>query len=307
MAQARALPLGLAWLLSDMVLVTVMTVLVKMSGASYPSVQIVFIRSLIGLVSVLPLAWKHRTALKSTKRLGQHSFRVLCNTLALNCNFAALTALPLALVNAVGFSRPLVTLALASWLLQERSGPWRWIGTGVGFFGVLIMIGPNQVEWNLGLLAALGTVVFGSLSTVQTRALAGENTTTLMVFYTVGLTVFTSAPAIIMWEPVRLGDWPVLIAIGVLAQVGQYCFLRAYQSSPANQLAPFHYLAIIAATAAGLLAFDEIPSASTAIGIAIILSALYITNHLDKRQSAHRTAPEARARPTRPASCEDGP
>src|SRR5687768_1396868 len=121
-------PIGVAWLLSDMVLVTIMTVLVKLGGATYPAVQMVFIRSLIGLVTVLPLAWHHRHALRQTRQWGRHGFRVLCNTLALNANFAALTALPLALVNAIGFMRPLVVLALATWLLGERSGPWRWIG-----------------------------------------------------------------------------------------------------------------------------------------------------------------------------------
>jgi Permeases of the drug/metabolite transporter (DMT) superfamily len=282
MAQARALPQGVAWLLSDMVLVTAMTVLVKLSGATYPSVQIVFIRSLIGLLSVTPLAWKHRAALKNTKRWGRHSFRVLCNTLALNCNFAALTALPLALVNAVGFMRPLVTLALATWLLGERSGPWRWIGACIGFVGVLIMIGPSEVPLNWGLLALLGTVVFGSLATVQTRALAGENTTVLMLFYTVGLTVLTAGPAFIVWEPVAAADWPTLLAIGALAQAGQFCFLKAYQSSPANLLAPFGYLSIVAASTAGFLVFGEIPAITTLIGIAIIISALVLTNRLDR-------------------------
>lgn len=45
-----------AWLLTDMILVSAMTALVKLEGATYPAIQIVFIRSLIGLVSVLPLA-----------------------------------------------------------------------------------------------------------------------------------------------------------------------------------------------------------------------------------------------------------
>lgn len=282
MAQTRALPLGVAWLLSDLVLVTIMTVLVKMSGATYPSVQIVFIRSLIGLVSVLPLAWKHRIAIKNTKRWGRHSFRVFCNALALNCNFAALIALPLALVNAISFMRPLVTLALATWLLSERSGPWRWVGACIGFLGVLIMVGPSEVPWNWGLLAALGTVAFGSLATVQTRALAGENTTVLMVFYTVGLTIFTLVPALMAWQPVNSADWPVLLAIGVLAQLGQYCFLRAYQSSPANMLAPFGYLSIVAASLAGFLAFGEVPALTTIIGIAIIIFALALTARLDR-------------------------
>src|SRR5690606_22962098 len=83
---------GIGWLLCDMSLVTVMTVLVKLGGAEYPAVQMVFIRSLVGLVSVLPLAWRHRQALRETKQWGRHAFRVFCNTAALNANFAALTA-----------------------------------------------------------------------------------------------------------------------------------------------------------------------------------------------------------------------
>ncbi|WP_275693139.1 DMT family transporter [Devosia lacusdianchii] len=273
---------GYAWLAGDMVLVTLMTVLVKLGGASYPAVQMVFIRSLIGLVSVLPLAWRHRRALRETKQWGGHTFRVLCNTLALNTNFAALTALPLALANAIGFMRPLVVLALATILLGERSGPWRWIGAAVGFLGVLVMVAPGEISWNMGILAALGSVLFGSLATVQTRALAKENTTVLMVFYTVGLTIFTALPAAFSWQPVAASDWPLLLAIGVLAQIGQYCFLRAYQSTPANLLAPIGYLSIVLASLAGFLAFGEIPAPTTIIGTAIIIGALLLTTRLDR-------------------------
>ncbi|MDV3253654.1 DMT family transporter [Devosia sp. BK] len=277
--QSRA---GYIWLASDMVLVTIMTVLVKLGGASYPAVQMVFIRSLIGLVSVLPLAWRHRRALRQTRQWGRHAFRVLCNTLALSANFAALTALPLALANAIGFMRPLVVLALATFLLGERSGPWRWIGAAIGFLGVLVMVAPGEVTWNFGLLAALGSVLFGSLATVQTRALAKENTTVLMVFYTVGLTIFTFIPAAFSWQPVALADWPLLLAIGVLAQIGQYCFLRAYQSTPANLLAPIGYLSIVLASFAGFLAFGEVPAPTTLIGTAIIIGALVLTTRLDR-------------------------
>src|SRR5690606_25757896 len=182
---------GMAWLMADMALVTVMTVLVKLGGASYPAVQMVFIRSLIGLASVLPLAWRHRPALRQTRPWGRHSFRLLCYTRDLDPNFAALTAPHRALLNAPGFILPPVVLALAAFMLGERSGAWRWIGALIGFGGVLVMVGPSEISWNLGFLAALAMLVFGSLATVQSRALAGENTTVLMVFYTVGLTVFT--------------------------------------------------------------------------------------------------------------------
>ncbi|MDB5622873.1 MAG: family transporter, partial [Devosia sp.] len=145
---------------------------------------------------------------------------------------------------------------------------------------------PSEMHWNWGLVAALGTVVFGSLATVQTRALAGENTTVLMVFYTVGLTVFTALPALWAWQPVATGDWPLLLAVGVLAQTGQYCYLRAYQSNPANLLAPLGYLSIVLASAAGFVAFGEIPSPSTIVGIAIIIGALLLTSRLDRPRPA---------------------
>jgi drug/metabolite transporter (DMT)-like permease len=277
----RADASSLVWLLSDMVLVTIMTVLVKIGGASYPALQMVFIRSLIGLISVLPMAWRHRAALASTRHVGRHIFRVVCNTLALTSNFAALTALPLAMVNAIGFTRPLVVMALAAIMLGERSTYWRWTGATIGLLGVLIMVAPGDVSFNPGILAALGTVVFGSLAVIQTRALADENTTVLMVFYTVGLTVFTAIPAAWSWQPVAMVDWPLLIAIGALAQIGQYCFLRAYQSAPANKLAPFGYLSIVLATLAGFLAFGEVPQWTTIIGIVVIIGALVATERLD--------------------------
>ena len=276
---------GIAWLLADMTLVTAMTVIVKFQGASYPAIQLVFIRSLIGLIAVLPLAWRYRAAMAGTKRPARHAFRVACNTLALTCNFAALTALPLALVNAIGFMRPLIVMVFAVLLLGETVTRIRWIGAVIGLAGVLVMVAPGQFSLSIGLAAAFGSVLFGSLATVQTRALKDENTTVLMVFYTVGLTLFTAIPALIFWQPVAPPDWLPLIAIGIIAQIAQFCFLRAYQSTPANILAPIGYLTIVFATVSGYVFFGEIVQVTTLVGVAIIVGALQITRTLDKRDA----------------------
>jgi len=272
-----------AWLLADMALISAMAVLVRIEGTTYPAVQLVFIRSLVGLVGVLPLAWRRRREIASTRRIGRHVFRVSCNAMALTSNFLALTALPLALVTAIGFSRPLVVMVFAVLLLGERVGAVRWIGATVGLAGVLVMVAPGSAPINLGLLAALSSVLFGSLATVQTRALKDEDTTVLMVFYTVGLSVFTAVPAAFVWQPVALADWPTLLAIGVLAQVGQYCYLRAYQSADANVLAPLGYLSIVFATAAGYFFFGEVPGWTTLFGAAIVVSALRMPSLLERR------------------------
>ena len=288
---SRAHRSGIAWLMADMTLVTAMTVLVKFEGETYPAFQLVFIRSLIGLVSILPLAWRRRGAVLGTKQPLRHLFRVACNTIALTCNFTALATLPLALVNAIGFARPLVVLLFAAWLLAERITPIRWIGTAIGFAGILIILAPGAMVFSWGLAAALGSVLFGSLAVIQIRAMANEDTAVLMVFYTVGLSVLTAVPAALTWQPVAAADWPTLLVIGVLAQLGQYCFLRAYQTTPTAILAPLGYLSIVFASLAGFIFFRDIPTLTTIAGVVVILLALQSTNMLESAALRRRPGP----------------
>ncbi len=280
---------GILWVLADMVLVSGgMTALVKAQGVTYPAFQLVFIRAMIGLMFILPLIWRHRLHIRHTKHPWKNVSRVSCNAIALTSQFLAYTMLPLAVVNALGFSRPLVTMAMAVAFLGERVSRLRWIGAGLAFAGVLVMLAPGGVDWNLGLLAVFGTVFFGSLAIIQTRALRDENTTVMMVFYTVGLAVITAAPAIFVWQPVKPLDWIPLLGIGFLAQAGQYCFLRAYRLAEASVLAPIGYLSIVVTAAAGYIFFGEIPEMRIVAGSAVILAALQATAILEHRATRKR-------------------
>ena len=106
-------------------------------------VQLVFLRCLVGLVLVAPLAWRERQALLATRRRGLHLVRVGCNAVALTCSFTAVAALPLAVVTSIGFTRPLIVLALAALLLREAIGRRHWVAAGIGFAGVLVMARPE--------------------------------------------------------------------------------------------------------------------------------------------------------------------
>ncbi|MDR6670691.1 DMT family transporter [Rhizobium sp. 1399] len=281
---ARDSRFGIVWLLSDTTLVTGMTVLVKMQGASYPAIQLVFIRALIGLILIAPMIWRHRRQLANSRDPLRNIMRISCNAVALTSNFVALTMLPLVLVNALGFTRPLISMLMAVVMLGERVGRWRWIGAVVAFVGVLITLAPDTFAWNLGLLAVLLSITFGALATIQTRMLHYENTTVMMVFYTAGLTLITFIPALFVWQPVRSEDWPALLGIGLLAQIGQFCFLRAYQIASASLLAPFGYLSIVFATASGYVFFGEVPELRTLIGIIVIIATLQAVAFLEQRR-----------------------
>jgi drug/metabolite transporter (DMT)-like permease len=259
------------WLLLDMSLVTIMQAMVKVKGDIYPAVQLVFLRSLVGFLAVAPLMWHHRAKLANLSNIRDHLVRIAFNSTALTSNFAAFAALPLALVTAIGYTRPLILLAMAAVLLGEKVSRIRYALTALGFVGVVIMLRPDEIPWNIGLLAAFGSVFFGALSVVQTRRLAGEDTVVLMLFYTVGLTLLTSVPAALVWVPIPWAEAPSIILIGILAQVGQYCWLQAYQKQEARLLAPIGYLSIIFSGFAGWLFFGEVPSSSLCLGAAVVV------------------------------------
>jgi drug/metabolite transporter (DMT)-like permease len=272
-SSAPPVPLWISagWLLLDMALVTTMQAIVKAEGETYPAVQLVFLRSLVGFISVTPLVWRHRRKLTDLSNIRGHLARVAFNSVALTLNFAAFAALPLALVTAIGFTRPLVLLVMAAIMLGESVTRMRYSFTALGFIGVIVMVQPDAIPWNMGLVAAFGSVFFGSLAIVQTRRLAGESTVVLMLFYTVGLTLLTSIPAAVVWVPIPWSESPNIILVGVLAQVGQYCWLQAYQKQEARLLAPIGYLSILFSGFAGWLFFGEIPSLSLCIGSAIVV------------------------------------
>lgn len=261
-----------------------MTVLVKAQGVTYPAFQLVFIRAMIGFLFILPLIWRHRHHIRRTRHPWKNVSRVSCNAIALTSQFMAYTMLPLAVVNALSFSRPLVTMAMAVAFLGETVSRLRWVGAAFAFAGVLVMLAPGGVDWNFGLAAVFATVVFGSLAIIQTRRLADENTTVMMVFYTVGLAVITAVPAILVWQPVETLDWTPLLGIGLVAQAGQYCFLRAYRLADASVLAPIGYLSIVVTTVAGYTFFGEVPDTRILLGAGIVLAALQITAFLERRR-----------------------
>lgn len=277
---------GVLWVLADMLLVTGgMTALVKAQGLVYPAFQLVFIRSLIGLMFILPLIWRHRHEMRAVRHPWRNILRISCNAIALSSQFLAYTMLPLAVVNAIGFTRPLLTMALAVAVLGERVSKWRWAGAAIAFGGVLFMLAPGGVPLSLGVVVALLTVIFGSLAIIQTRMLREENTTVMMVFYTVGLAVITAVPAFILWKPVAALDWIPLLAIGFLAQAGQYCFLRAYRVADASVLAPIGYMSIVVAAISGYLFFGEVPDRRVVVGASVVLVGLQLTVYLDRRRT----------------------
>ena len=191
--------------------------------------------------------------------------------------FTALKTLPLAEATAINFITPFFVMLLAGPALGERVGWWRWLGAGVGFCGMLLVIRPgaNLPFW--GVVFALLTVACNIAFQLLNRKLSHMDDVRSTIFFAaaIGLAIaLAMLPFSSLWGP-----WPtrlsatqiaLLLSMGITGSISQYFLIRAYFYSSASFIATLVYLQIIWATLAGFSLFGQWPDVLTFAGIAVI-------------------------------------
>ncbi|MCV0426208.1 MAG: DMT family transporter [Roseibium sp.] len=269
----RGNAVGGLWLLADMSLNIWALGIVKAIGLDYSSAQLVFLRAATGLVLIAPWIWRSSSAFHMLDRLPLHFFRVLASTIALTTSFFAIARLPLALVTAINFTRPILTMVLAVIFLKEMIGPRRWIAAAVAFAGVLVAVNPASVPFSWGLPAIAVTVFAGTAAVILTRKLTDVPVVVMMTFYTGGLAVLIFPLALVTWVPVQMDHIAPMIAIGICAQCAQFCFLHAHRHAAAAFLAILSYLSLPISAGVGFFVFAESLSPQFLFGAALIVGA----------------------------------
>lgn len=131
---------GIALKLISAVLFALMSALIRFLGVRYPVGEVVFFRSAFAIVPVMAVyAWRGElmAVVRTERPLGQAG-RGALSIVGMFCNFGALARLPLIESNAISFTSPLFSVALAALVLKERVRIYRWSAVVVGLIGVLV-------------------------------------------------------------------------------------------------------------------------------------------------------------------------
>lgn len=269
---------GALWMLGSVVFFSTTAVLIKTAGQSLHTFEIVFFRCLFGMLVVIPLLVKSGLGALRVKKPGLHFVRMTCAVVGMSSGFYAMTHLELATAISLSFTRPLFMVILAIIFLHELVRWRRGLATVIGFIGVLIMVQPGSMEFEpaiySGLLAALA--VGGALVTVK-LIVPYDAPVTIMLTFSIGTVLISAVPAAFVWQPPTGEELLLLMALGIVASLGQYFLIRAFAIGEATLMSPIDYLQIILGTAAGFVLFNERPSVWTFIGATVIVSStLYI-------------------------------
>ena len=282
---------GIGLFVLSVFLLSLMDVGIKWLSADYPTIQIVFFRSLFGLVPLLlPVALAGRWSDLRTLRPHWHLARGLVAVIAAFSFFFALRELPLVTVYTIGYSAPLFMTALSVPLLGEAVGIRRWAAVLVGFGGVLLAMTPgfggDAGFLSLGAVAALVGAFGYAAALVSIRLLSRTETNAAIAVYGTLVMAVVSGLFLpgrfVVPTPV---DFVLLAGLGLLAGTAALAMVEAFRRSPAAVLAPFEYSTMVWGVLFGFLIWHEVPSGWVAAGATIVIaSGLYIL-HRERRRS----------------------
>jgi drug/metabolite transporter (DMT)-like permease len=264
---------------------SMMDATVKLVASRYPIPQVSFLRYVMGTIVIgLIVVWL-RPGWPSREMIRINGLRsVLTSVLALTF-FFSLTALPLAEAVALSFLSPAFLALFAAWILKEHLSPRIGLALGVGFLGMLIIVG-GKIGANTygplaltGACAAFASAILYALSMVLLRARASVDSIPLIVLVLhVGATVLLAGPAAYVWTPVSAGDLAIFGGIGVLGTGGHLLLANAFARAQAGRLAPLEYTALLWAAGLGYVFFSEVPGIATVVGALFIVASAVLSN-----------------------------
>jgi S-adenosylmethionine uptake transporter len=282
-------------------LFALMGVCVKYAAAQYNAGEIVFYRSLIGLVLMLGVV-RVRGISWRTPVPAMHFWRSASGTVALSLWFYAIGALPLGTAMTLNYTSP-VWIALfliggAVLLGPPRGGvDGRLVATVMaGFAGVALVLKPSidpQQMWAgvLGLLSG----VLSAVAYLQVTALGrvGEPSERVVLYFSL-TGVVAGAVLAALSGPAHghtLRGLLLLLAIGALATGAQWLMTRAYATGATLGIAALQYLGIAYAFVFGVWLFDDPVTLQALAGMALIIGAGVAATLLRGRTPRQDAAP----------------
>ncbi|WP_231731430.1 DMT family transporter [Lampropedia cohaerens] len=286
--------LGIALMLAGATSLAISDALAKFLGSSYPPLQLLFMRAMLGLpvAATLVLATLGPQGLRSVN-IRLHLGRGAVNVGSAVCFYAAVTRIALAEATAIAFCAPLIVTAVAAVLYRERVTAGAWLATLAGFAGVLVIVKPGSQGLNWAMLLPLGTAICYALLMLSARHIkAGEHMFTMMFYIVAAQALWSALPQWWIWRPVAVQDVPTLLGLALTSTVGLGCLTQAFRVAPASIIAPFDYCALIWATLLGWWFWHEVPAPTFYAGALLIVAAgIYMatrkTPGAPRRSQAH--------------------
>lgn len=269
----------------------VMSALVKATEELTSTAVVLLFQNLICLVLILPIALRGGWASVKTQKIGLHVLRAVSGTGAWYALFIAILMMPLTNAILLTFSAPLWMPVIAWVLFREKASRSIWIGAGIGFVGVLLVLQPHHQKFNIGALIALAGAFCLAIAFMSVRWLGATEPTSRILFYYFLLSALLCTPfAIFDWRPFGLRGSIYLVGIALTLLLSQALIVLAYRHASAVKVGPFIYTVIVFTALIDWFLWNRAPTVVVIFGMALVIGGGIIAI---RKQSADPEAVDA--------------
>ncbi len=278
---------GATWMMLSAATWSVMVAIARGLKDDVHLFEVVFFRSLFGLLFLVPLFWSKNFAGLRTSRFGMHMVRGLSGVASLYLMFGALIFIPMGDVAAITFTRPLLASVCAIIFLGEASRGHRWTAVIFGLIGAYIIVRPGISPISWGQILALVCVIAMVINSMAIKSLTRTDAAdTIVMWQMFVFTTVSLGPALYVWVTPTWEQLGLLLLMGFAGTLTQRAMTRAYRSADATIVLPFEYTRLPFAAFMGLVLFAEFPDIWVWIGGTIIFAATVYMAHKERQEAS---------------------
>lgn len=252
---------------------SLMALCVKWASPNLPSPEIVFFRSILGLLMTYAVIHRKKLSLNS-EHWRTLTLRGLSGFAALSLYFYTLSRLPLGTAVLLNYTSPVFSTLLAVLFLKERPNLILISMTLSAFAGIYLLVDQPQITDHAAVWTGLLSAVCAAVAYVSIRAIKHHVPPVVVIFYFTVISTLGSLfflPHTFVWP--NLLEWLAIAGIGVFSYYGQLWLTIALQRTPASLIVPFSYLTPLLSFCYGFIFWRDHLTFKEAAGVFMIIAA----------------------------------
>ncbi len=267
---------GILLMVCSMAAFAIADTLVKLSTSLLSTAQIMFILMGGGFVIFTLVA-----IIQGNRLLDKRAFapimllRYIGEILGMVGMVTALAKVPLSSVGAITQAVPIVVTVGAVIFLNENVGWRRWCSIVAGFIGVLLIVQPGALDFDVSILWAILALLALSVRDLTTRLIPNDIASASLAAYAMAASLpFTIGWIILNGEPLipNTINWALTIPMIGLGSIGYLLLIASIRTTEVSVVMPYRYSRIIFLLILGIVVFKEKPDAIMLIGASLIVA-----------------------------------
>ncbi len=249
-----------------------------------------FLRFFFGLIIIFPYLIKKKFIPYKTKNFKFYFIRGLFNLPMMILGFGALVYVPFEQFKALHFLSPIIVVLLSFVIFREKVYMYRIMALVIGFIGMLIIVRPGIVDFNIGTIMILISLTFWSLIIIVSKFVSKDDSPITMVTYQYTLMTFFALPlAIFFWQMPSLQSL-IFVFIGAISGTILHLSLAlSYKYAELSVTQPVWFSGLIFGSAFGFFVFNETPDAWTWIGGIVVFSSVLLITYNERNKDFKNT------------------